>query len=140
VEHLRARRGIQSRIIDRHGEELTELHREARNLPKEAWPVLRNPEEKPPSERSEALADLAWMLIKETARDADMAPTHLSNKKELAAFIEAYHRDKDVPRFGVGSGWRWAMAGKQLIDLIEGRLVIRVKNRRIIWENTEEKA
>lgn len=138
VEHLRSRRGIQARIIDRHGAELIDIHKEARAQPKDKWPILRDPDDKPPSEKSEALADLAWMLLKETARRADMAPTHLSNKKELAAFIEAYHRGKDLTRFAVGRGWRWEMAGTQLIDLIEGRLVIKVQNRRIIWERQED--
>ncbi len=137
VEHLRSRRGVQSRMIDRHGEELVELHSEARKVPKEEWPVAHDSEEKPPSDKSEALADLAWMLVKEIARRHDMAPTHLSNKKELAGFIEAHHRGGELDKFEVGQGWRWDMVGQALIDLIEGQLVIRVRGRRIVWEKTD---
>lgn len=133
-EQLRARRGIQSRIIERHGETLSKLHAEAKETPRDQWPVLHPPDQKPPSDKSEALADLAWMLVKELARNAQMAPSHLANKKTLAQFIECYHREGDLSRFEIGKGWRWEMVGQQLIDLMEGRLTIKVKNRRIYWE------
>lgn len=137
LEQLRTRRGIQSRVLERYGKEIVAAHTKSRQRPKEDWPILRQPNDKPLSPRSEALSEIAWMLVKEIARGADMAPTHLSNKKELAYFIEALHRKADLTQFEIGKGWRWAMAGQPLIDLIEGRLVIRVKNRQMYWDQIE---
>ncbi|MDJ0836015.1 MAG: ribonuclease D [Acidobacteriota bacterium] len=137
-ESLHARRGMQSKIIERHGHEIIDTHARARTIPKSEWPVTRNSREKPPGERSEALADLSWLLIKEIARNADIAPTHLINKKELAGLIESYFKEGDLSGYPVGEGWRGEMIGKPLVDLIEGRIAIHVRDHRIVWDGYED--
>jgi ribonuclease D len=138
MENLNSRRGMQPKIIDRYGAELIDLHTTARAKPKSEWPTLRENNRRPPSEKSEALAGLAWLLLKEIASKADMAPSNLINKRDLANFIETHHRGGDLSQFPIGSGWRKKMVGAPLLDLIEGRLAIRVVKRRIIWEPVED--
>jgi len=134
LEALSARRGIQPRFIERHGDDMIKCHAAARTLPADAWPSLRDSTEAVPSEKSEALADLAWLLLKETARKADISATHLIGKKELAVFIETRMQDGDLSAFPISSGWRRRMVGASLVELLEGRLVIKVKNQQIVWE------
>ncbi len=137
-EHLRARRNLQAGFIDRFGPVLIQLHSRARELPRDQWPRPRQERERQPSEKSEALADLAWLLVKEIARSASIAPTNLVSKKNLAGFIEAYTRKKDLSRFSFYTGWRKEMVGEPLTRLIEGKLLVRVKRQKIIWEEAPE--
>lgn len=135
IEHLRSRRGIQAGTVDRFGEELLELHKRGRSRPKTEWPESSEQKERPPSEKAEALADLAWILLKEIAQKAHMAPTNLIAKKHLAYFIDAYLRDEDLSPYTLSHGWRKAMVGDLLIKLIDGKTTIRVENHKIIWQD-----
>ena len=134
-EGLRARRGTQSKILERCGAEILELHARARRSDKRDWPVRHRTRERPPSDKSESLADLGWLLVKEIARGVDISPTHLTNKKELAHFIEAYLRKDEEHGFDFMKGWRGEMVGQPLMDLIEGRISLIVRDQRIVWEN-----
>jgi len=137
-EGLHSRRGTQNKILDRYGDEIIDLHARARALDKDQWPVSRKHREKPPSEKSEALADLGWLLIKEIARGAELSPTHLTSKKEMAYFIDAHLKDGKPQDFDFMKGWRGQMVGQPLLDLIEGRISIAVRNHQIVWENERD--
>ena len=134
LEQLISRRGLQGRFVDRYGQTLLDLHAKARALPKTEWPFFGNPRRKPPSGRIEILADLAWLLIKEIAREADIAPTHLISKKDLPYFVEAYTQNEDLSPFSLSQGWRKEMVGELLFRLLEGRLLLQVKNHRLVWQ------
>lgn len=139
ADQLRGRRGLQKGFVDRHQDEIIGLHREARELPKSEWPQVRDKRMRPPTSKSESLAELAWLLLKELTDKANIAPNHLILKKELPFFIEAVIRDKDLSQFAISHGWRREMVGQPLKDLIHGRLVVRVENHRIVWEETKIK-
>ncbi len=134
-ESLSTRRGMQSKVLDRYGDDIIDVHEDARALPRENWPVTRSNRDRAPSEKSEALADFGWLLIKEIARGAHIAPTHLTSKKDLACFIDAFIQDGDLSDFAINKSWRKKMVGQPLIDLIEGRLVLQVNEHRIKWVN-----
>ena len=134
MESLKSRRGLQSGVIDRYGADILERHARGRAVPRAEWPKLRDNNQRPPSEKSEALADLAWLLIKEIATRAHMAPPNLIAKRDLPYFIEAYLRGKDLSKFSISSGWRKEMVSDILIKLIEGEIVIRVQDQKIIWQ------
>ena len=132
LENLKSRRGLTAGIVNRYGEEILRRHSEGRSAPKAKWP--RNEKQRrPPSEKSEAMADLAWLLIKEIADNAHLAPIHLIAKKDLPYFIDAYVRGKDLSDFPISHGWRKATVGDLLVKLIEGKLTIKVQNRQIVW-------
>lgn len=135
-EGLSSRRGMQSKILDRYGDQIMKLHAEARQMPKGDWPQNEK-RGKPPSEKSEGLADLVWLLLKEIAREMDMAPTHLINKKDLAPYIENLLRGKDVSHYPIGRGWRSQMVGEPLRDLIDGKITIGVRNHQIVWDHLD---
>jgi len=138
LENLHSRRNLQGGFIDRFGQEIMARHQAGRATPRDQWPRLQRDRERPPSEKSEVLADLAWLLIKEIARNAAIAPTNLVAKKNLAAFIEAYVRKKDLSKFDFFHGWRKEMIGEPLVKLIEGKLSIKVDRQKIIWQDTTD--
>ena len=133
LESLKERRGIHSKFIERYGHVLVDLHKQSRARPKSEWPSQNEPDEIVPSDRSESLADLAWLLIKEISRENNVAPMNLIVKKELPRFIEAYIRNLPRDGFPISSGWRWEMVGKRLTDLLDGRLTIQISNYSIVW-------
>ena len=134
LDVLGARRGLQPRFIERYGKELIECHQHARKIPKDEWPDVRSLYDRGPSEQSEALADLAWLMVKEIAKKSDMAPNNLVSKKGLTTFIDAYLQGRKLDDFPLHQGWRGAMVGKPLINFIEGRVAVKVENRRIVWQ------
>lgn len=134
---LKARRGVNTKLLDRHADEILDLHEAARAKPKEEWPSHGDPD-KAPSETSEALADLAWILIKEIGRKNNMAPNNIILKRDIASFIEAYCRGDKLAAFPVYRGWRKDLVGESLIRLIEGKLVIKVHDQRITWEDSQD--
>ncbi len=138
LEHLRTRRGVPSGFVDRYGETILKHHAAGRARPQTEWPSYKDTRERPPSDRSETLADLAWLLIKDIAAKSQIAPNNLISKKVLAYFIEAYCRGENLSSFPISHGWRHEMVGEPLVKLIEGRLVIRVQNRKMIWQEIPE--
>jgi len=138
LEQLRARRGVHGKFIDRFGKAILDCHAQARQRPSKTWPKP-NRGTRPTFEESENLADLAWILIREVARNRDISPNHLILKRDLAPLIDAYLEGKSMQGHPLFQGWRKDMVGKPLIDFIEGRLQIRVINHRIVWQPQAEK-
>ncbi len=134
MEQLANRRGVSSGFLDRHGQTILECHRRARALPKSEWPPRKDRRSNAPSDKAESLAELAWLLVKEVAKKANIAPGHLILKKELPGVIDAYIQRRDWEKHPIFRGWRESMAGKPLIELIEGRLSIVVHHQQILWK------
>jgi ribonuclease D len=137
LENLQSRRGVTQGIVNRYGREILSRHTKGREKPRDEWP-RNQPNRRPPSDKSEFLADLAWLLIKEIADKAHLAPVHLITKKDLPYFIEAYVRGHDLAGFPISHGWRKATVGDLLVKLIDGQLTIKVQNRNIVWLDETE--
>lgn len=137
-ERLRSRRGIHSKFVSRYGTELLEVHSEARQKPRSDWPQAGRKPERQISESSEILADLAWLLIKEIARSSNMAPANIILKRELPQFIESYRQGLPLTGFSISKSWRKRLVGDLLVKLIEGHMILKVENHRIVWEESPQ--
>ncbi len=135
LDSLRSRRGVHPKFVNRFGEHLLKIHEEARQVPKNQWPRLKESRRRGPSNKAENLADLAWILIKEIAQRANMAPANIILKRELAPFIDATLQGRDTSQYAICGGWRKEMVGDLLIKLLEGQMTIRVENHQIIWDD-----
>lgn len=138
LDQLSARRGVHAKFVDRFGDEILKCHASGRNQPSSKWPKVPR-SSKLQFEQSENLADLAWILIREIARKRDISPNHLILKRELAPLIDDYLDGNSLEMYPLFQGWRKNMMGQPLIDLIEGRLQIRVTDHRIVWNEQSEK-
>lgn len=138
LDQLRTRRGVHAKFIERFGAEIMEAHATGRARPSKTWPKVARAN-RLKFDGSENLADLAWILIREIARKRDISPNHLILKRDLAPFIDAYLDGTSMEGTELFSGWRKEMVGRPLIDLIEGRLQIRVTDHCIVWEQQSEK-
>ena len=137
LEGLKARRGLHPRMLGRYADDMIQLHAEARAKPKSEWPHSKQ-SGRPPSDKSESLADLVWLLIKEIAHTADMSPANIILKRDLPGYIDALIFNRDTRSYPIEHGWRRDLVGQPLRNLLKGQLIIKVKRHRIVWEEKAE--
>ena len=83
----------------------------------DTWPEL---DKSPKSERNvDAELDLMEALVRLRAKENDIAMQTLASRSELARVARGYTADVDVLR-----GWRRAMVGDELLELLAGRLAL----------------
>lgn len=106
------------------GARLVAILQSAEPLPRELLP----PRHDGPSLNRNArqVADLLKLLLKRACEEADIAPKLVCRADDLEQ-LAAGVRDLPLLR-----GWRYDLFGHQALDLIEGRLALRVKNGRLI--------
>ncbi|MCC6547607.1 ribonuclease D [Candidatus Sumerlaeota bacterium] len=106
--------------IMRHFADLREAIRRGRALPKENWP--RKPIAKK-TEIPDGLIELALAVLRSEARRQDIAPTVLATTSELEQVIiqRSELKPEELPLL---HGWRYDVAGKKILDLLEGRIAL----------------
>lgn len=111
-------RGIEAGMVERHGDTLLTLIRNARALPAEDWPVLV------PRLRlddaQEAVADLMMAILRHCAQQHRVSPASLASRRDLEALLAGR---KDVALL---HGWRHALAGQSIEALLRGDLQLGV--------------
>ncbi|MEC4272472.1 ribonuclease D, partial [Adlercreutzia sp. R25] len=81
------------------------------------WPEL---DKSPKSERNvDAELDLMEALVRLRAKENDIAMQTLASRGELASVARGYTEGIDVLK-----GWRRAMVGEELLELLAGRLCL----------------
>lgn len=110
-------RGLSAKLNGRDVEKVLEAVRKARELPQDQWPRL----EKSPKGNAEADGSVALLsaLLEARAGESDVAAPLIATHGDLSKLVHG-HRD-GLPLL---SGWRYELAGKDLVDLLEGRLAL----------------
>lgn len=131
IKQLERIRGLETGTINRKGDTLLKLIGDARQLPKEQWP-----EEKriPPrlDSNQEAIADLLVCSLRLLAKQNNITHTALATRKDLEKMITGA-RDLDILH-----GWRRALAGDDLLNVLEGKLLPVIKDSRITLQQRDE--
>ncbi len=123
-------RGLESGTIKRYGEQLLQLIEQAISSPKEQWPQnSKAPLKLTPNQ--EATTDLLIAALRLVAEREGIAPSALANRKELEQLVNG-KRDLDLLR-----GWRRALAGDQLLSILEGYSVLRIDNGQLNIDTRE---
>ncbi|MDH5640697.1 MAG: ribonuclease D [Nitrospira sp.] len=133
LQELRGVRGLHGGEVDRHGESLMAVMKAALELPPSAWPEV--PRERKPEPESVGLVELLQAVLKARAMEEEIAPTLLGTTADLQALVDARTNREglDLPFL---RGWRRLLVGNLLLDILDGKLVLRVdpKSRVIAWE------
>lgn len=95
----------------------------AADAPKEDWPKVERNRRNPPPQ---ATADLLRVLLKHCAETAGVAPRLIANSDDLDRIALG---DRD----GINAlnGWRQEIFGRHAIDLVEGRIALSAKGRKV---------
>ncbi len=106
-------RGVEERLVERHGDDLLQLIKQARATPQAQWPVEKRA--KRPGPEQEALIDLLMCGLRIQAQQQNITPAIIAGRKELDRLANG---ERDIPLL---TGWRKGVAGDALLGVVEGR-------------------
>lgn len=114
LESLAAVRGVGESLAKRHGAELLKMLGEDA----EASAVERPSRETPLKPDQEALVDALNALLRLSAARGDVSAASLANRAELERLVRG-ERELQILK-----DWRLEMAGRELVEFLEGRLTL----------------
>lgn len=122
IDQLFMIRGMRGKLSTADARQVVKLIAAGLDAPPDTWP-------KPPrhvhGERNvDCEVDLMMALVRKRAKENDIAFQTLASHGELQAVARG-HRD------GVGllEGWRYDMIGRELLDLLDGKLALSIEDR-----------
>lgn len=117
IDELFMVRGMRERLTTRDARALVACMKAGMDLPCEQWP---EPDRSSKSEPNvDAQLDLMSALVRLRARENDIAMQALASHSDLAMVARGYTENVDVLR-----GWRRAMVGEELLELLDGRIAL----------------
>lgn len=123
LNDFRLVRGLDERVLKRHGETLLRLIGQPP-------PVVRPEEPRGSVSRRtparEALLDLLSAVVKLNSEQHAMNPALLASRKDLEQFLDAPEASKLL------EGWRKGMIGEELEAIMQGQVDFRVEDGRVI--------
>ncbi len=124
IEELANVRGINERAVNRYGKELCHLINSAKNRP----PLPLNEKDRPAkkTQQQEAILDILTALVRIRAEENSLNPSILASRKDLEVLL--FNADDECPLL---HGWRFTMAGKELVGLLEGKLLLGIEAEKL---------
>lgn len=116
-------RGLEEGAKRRYGEEWFKVIAEAKQLPREQWPTIK---EGPRLESSqEPIVDALMALLRSYCDSAQVTPAAVASRRDLERLVLG---DSEVSLL---HGWRAAIAGEQLSAFLRGETAITVSQGRL---------
>ncbi|MEQ1543851.1 ribonuclease D [Methyloglobulus sp.] len=113
-------RGINERTVHRYGKSLCELIAVAKN--NEPIPLKEKERSIKKNQQHEAILDILTALVRIRAEENSLNPTILASRKDLEVLL--LNDEDDCPLL---HGWRYSMAGKELVGLLKGELLFGIQ-------------
>jgi len=120
-EELAEVRGISERAVSRYGKELCQLITAAKNRTPIGQDVKDRPAKK--TQQQEAILDILTALVRIRAEENSINPNILASRKDLEVLL--FNDDED--ECPLLHGWRFAMAGKELVGLLKGEFLLGIE-------------
>jgi ribonuclease D len=117
-------RGINERAVNRYGKELCQLITAAKNRP--PLPLNEKDRSAKKTQQQEAILDILTALVRVRAEENALNPTILASRKDLEELLS--NGDDECPLL---HGWRYTMAGKELVGLIKGELLLGIDSDKL---------
>jgi ribonuclease D len=118
---LAAVRGINENVVRRYGKELCQLISTAKNQP--PIPLNSDGRAAKKTQQQEAILDILTALVRIRAEENLLNPSILATRKDLEELL-LLEDDNDCPLL---HGWRYAMAGRELLGLLKGELLLGIE-------------
>jgi ribonuclease D len=80
------------------------------------------------------LVALGQALVRQRAIEAKVAVDLVSTQSDIAAVVGSLRRDNGEPEVRTLQGWRRELVGDELLKLLTGECVVRVRDRRLTVE------
>ena len=117
IDELFMVRGMREKLPTRDARAVAALLRKGLDAPQDQWPVLDRAAKSEPN--VDAQLDLMEAVVRLRARENGIAMQTLASRDDLARLARGYAEEVDVLR-----GWRRAMVGDELLELLAGRLAL----------------
>ncbi|MGR9087338.1 MAG: ribonuclease D [Gammaproteobacteria bacterium] len=126
-------RGINERTVNRHGADLCQLISAAKNRPPISLKERIRFSKK--TQQQEAVLDILTAIVRLRADENSLNPAIIASRRDLESLF--LDEEESCPLL---HGWRYAMAGRELIGILNGKLLLGVKNGKldIIGNETAE--
>ena len=103
---------LSERLIRQYGKTIIQVVNHALNSPRENWP--KQPKRIQLNQQQDAMTDCLMAINHLCADNNNISPNCLCNRKELEKLVLGKRS------LSILSGWRFELAGKQLLDFING--------------------
>ena len=123
AEQLGQVRGIDERVVKRHGAAIARLIQEALARPPQPLEAARRQPKKTPEQ--EALLDLLMAVVRLRAAQNTLNPATLASRKDLEQLFDG------EPQARLAHGWRKTMVGDELAAVLRGELRLQVADGRL---------
>lgn len=124
VSELTNIRGLNERTVSRYGRALCDLINQAKNRDPVVLKGKSNAVKK--TQQHEAILDILTALVRVRAEENSLNPNILASRKDLESLI--FDDDNDCPLL---HGWRYSMAGQELVGLINGELLLGINTDKL---------
>lgn len=122
-------RGIKSNTVDKFGDAIIKIIVDARNIPEDQWPRL--PKWQRTTPQQDALVDICIAYMKQLAFENEISPGILCNRKDMEKLVMG------ESELLILQGWRKQLIGQPVLDLLQGKQTLRVKDNKIIIQPPE---
>jgi len=137
ADDLRNQRQLPMGPVMRHRDELIEVVRRARAIPKDQWPRKR---EGLRPDLPSGVVEILQAFVRAVAEEQSIAPSLLVTTSDLQTLVTLRHK-LDTVDLPVLRGWRREMIGDKLIGVLDGRIRVRIDNRdRLVFEEFQPPA
>ncbi|MDO9104372.1 MAG: ribonuclease D [Methylovulum sp.] len=123
-------RGINERTVNRYGKELCQLIGIAKNRAPIPLNELGRAAKK--TQQQEAILDILTALVRIRAEENALNPSILASRKDLEVLL--MDDDEECPLL---HGWRYSMAGRELVGLLKGELLLGIQADRLAIINKD---
>ncbi len=123
-------RGIRERLSRQDATTVLNLIVKGLDAPPETWPELDRCYKSEPNVDTQV--DLMSALVRLRAKENDVAFQTLASHDDLSRIARGYRDDIELLR-----GWRRALVGDELIDLLEGRIRLSLNGTELVVERVE---
>lgn len=130
IDELFMVRGMREKLSTRDARKVVSLLKSGLDLPEHAWPEPDRPSRNEPN--VDAQIDLMNALVRLRSKENGIAMQTLASHAELSQVARGHHEGVDVLK-----GWRRALIGEELLELLAGKLSLRLVNGEVTVERVE---
>jgi ribonuclease D len=122
-------RGLTPNQFNQYGEPLVTEINKALGLPRDVWPQVTLKDRLTPEQ--ECLADTLMAYLRLLGQQNQISPASLATRKEIEKLVRG---QRDIPLL---HGWRGHLVGNALLDLVNGKIALTVKEGKVHAMPTE---
>ncbi len=130
IDELFMVRGMRDRLSTRDARKVVQLICAGMDLPAEQWPDYDRSSKNEPNVDAEL--DLMTALVRLRAKENDIAMQTLASHNDLSNLARGYRDNVDVLR-----GWRRAIVGEELLDLLAGKIRLSLSGGTLVVERVQ---